>query len=808
MSAIFGALGRGVVRLRWVVVAVWIVGTILAVHSFPSLASQVDDNNSAFLPSSAPSNQAAALAKPLIGSTSESQIPVVAVTADPALTASDEAALQQATTALRRVPTVKRVTFLGTAPNGRAVQLLVVSTVTPFDQTGAKKLVGDLQDALGQVRFPSDLQVHLSGTVATNVANQKQSNKQGNQIQLFSILFILVLLFVIFRSALAPFVTLLGPLFALGLSGSFIGALGSHGLKISFFTQILLIVLLLGAGTDYGLFLVFRVREELLSGKSPHDAVATAMARVGESITASAATVIVALLTLTLASFGIYHDLGIPLAIGIAVMLLAGLTLLPALLAIFGRAVFWPSSTAPRQHGNGLWGSIAGRLVQRPVVTLCVGVLVFGALAVATLGFKSGGFGGQLTAPAGSDAAKGNAAVTANFPQASANPTNVVMRFPHSVWSDPAPLDVATNGLRQTGKFTSIAGPLNPNGKPISGIELDQIHRELHASPQELARTAPIPRATSPVPAAYYDAYVASARYISATGTTVQWEVGLKAGGPQSNGALQAMPGIRSAVGSVARHAGASSSGVAGEAPALYDVSNISGSDLRHIIPIAVLAIGIVLILVLRSLIAPIYLIISVVLSYLASLGLAVIFFMKIGNQGGIVFLLPFLMFVFLLALGEDYNILVMTRIREEAHHRPLRQAVVKAVGLTGPTVTSAGLVLAGSFAVLGVVGGSGSSGPDIREIGFGLAVGILLDTFLVRTVLVPSMVAILGRWNWWPSALGRHHAVGTSGTGAGTGGTVGDRPDPSAGEAEGATSVAPEVGREPGVADQVIPRH
>ena len=168
------------------------------------------------------------------------------------------------------------------------------------------------------------------------------------------------------------------------------------------------------------------------------------------------------------------------------------------------------------------------------------------------------------------------------------------------------------------------------------------------------------------------------------------------------------------------------------------------------------LAIGIVLALVLRSLIAPLYLILSVVLSYLASLGISVIIFIKVGNSGGIVFLLPFLMFIFLLALGEDYNILVMTRIREEAQKRPLRSAVVRAVGATGPTVTSAGLVLAGTFGVLAVVGGSGSGNGQIRQIGFGLAIGILLDTFVVRTVLVPSTVSLLGRWNWWPSAMGR----------------------------------------------------
>ena len=199
---------------------------------------------------------------------------------------------------------------------------------------------------------------------------------------------------------------------------------------------------------------------------------------------------------------------------------------------------------------------------------------------------------------------------------------------------------------------------------------------------------------------------------------------------------------------------GAVASGVAGEAPALYDISKISTSDLVHIIPVAIIAIGILLALVLRSLIAPLYLIASVGISYLAALGLSVLIFIKLGGSGGLVFFMPFLMFIFLLALGEDYNILVMTRIREEAHRLPLRQAVAKAIAVTGTTVTSAGLVLAGSFIVLTVAAGSGSGASQVRDIGLGLALGILMDTFLVRTLLVPSTVVLLGRWNWWPSRL------------------------------------------------------
>ena len=163
--------------------------------------------------------------------------------------------------------------------------------------------------------------------------------------------------------------------------------------------------------------------------------------------------------------------------------------------------------------------------------------------------------------------------------------------------------------------------------------------------------------------------------------------------------------------------------------------------------------------LVMRSLIAPLYLILSVVLSYFAALGLTVLVFMRGAGQPGLTFILPFLLFIFLLALGEDYNILVMTRIREEAQHLPLREAVGRALSVTGTTVTSAGLVLAGTFGVLAIVGSGSAGAQNVRTIvnvGVGLALGVLMDTFLVRTLLVPAAVVLIGRWNWWPSALSR----------------------------------------------------
>ena len=430
----------------------------------------------------------------LIGSTTLSQIPVVAVTSEPNLDAADRNALAKLLGQLEKVPTVTSAHYLSTSPDGRAAELLVVSSVSNDNESKDAALVNQLNLTITRASLPTDLKVHLAGAVATNVAGQEKSANQGNEIQDFSILFIIVLLLIIFRSVLAPIVTLVPAALVLVLSSSFIGALGSAGvLKVSFFTEILLIVLILGAGTDYGLFLVFRVREHLLAGADPKDAVAHAVRRVGASITGSAATVIVALLTLLVASFGLYHDLGLPLAIGIATMLLAGLTLLPALLAIFGRAVFWPTKTIPRGRAEGVWERVAARLVRRPGWTLTVGVLVLGALSLFALGFRATGFGGDVSAPVGSSVALGNADLATYFPQSNANPTNIVMYFPKSVWEDSGQLAIANKGLHDGRVFTAITGPLVPNGASLTSAELSSIYYRIHryGSAQELVNNAP-----------------------------------------------------------------------------------------------------------------------------------------------------------------------------------------------------------------------------------------------------------------------------------------------------------------------------
>jgi putative drug exporter of the RND superfamily len=751
IHAIFGGIGAFAVKFRWVVIAAWLIAAFAVPKFLPSLASVTQGNNSAFLPASAPSEHAAQLASPF-GGTNLIPVPVVAAVNQGTISSADQAWLVTLQHDLGTVPTVVKVHDLGRSADQQAEQLQVLSDVGGGDQNGVTTLVNDLRATIARAGPPPGLQVHLAGDLAIQVDQQTKSGSTGNQVELVSVVFILILLLLIFRSLLAPLVTLIPAFFAVAISGPLVGEAAHAGLKVSQLAQLMLIVLVLGAGTDYGLFLVFRVRENLRDGAEPKDAVRAAVTRVGETITFSALTVIAALLSLLAATFQIYSQLGIPLAIGIGTMLIAGLTLLPALLAVFGRAVFWPSKTQAGTGKAGLWGRIAARVVRRPVVPLTVGVVLMGALAIGVLGYKPGGFGGSITAPAGTDSAAGSALLTKHFPASSANPTNLVYTLPQPVWEDPATVVDATNQLTASGLFTGVTGPLNPAGVTLTPSE----YQALHAKLGNPAALPPVPVGNSGVKAGAYQAYRATAQYVSPDGKTIQFQTGLKAGDPSTTAALNAVPAIRTEAAAAAKTLGATDWGVGGEAPAFYDISSISDSDLAHVVPIAIVVIGILLALVMRSLIAPIYLIASVALSFFAALGLSVIIFMKIGGDSGLTFILPFLMFIFLLALGEDYNILVMSRIREEAHHLPLRDAVSRAIAVTGTTVTSAGLVLAGTFSVFAVVGGRGSGGSQIRDVGIGLALGVLMDTFIVRTILVPCTVIVLGRWNWWPSALSR----------------------------------------------------
>jgi len=758
VGTFFAAVGRLSVRYRWAVVAAWVAGTVAAMALLPSLSSVTQSDNTSFLPASAPSERAARLASPLQGA-SLTAVTVVAATAGGALTSADQLAIARLSGALSHVGRVVLVRDAGQSADARAEQLTVLAALAQSGGLATAQqasLVAGLRDAIHRAALPAGLVAHTAGTVATRVDTNATSTKTGGQVQWFSIIFVIALLVAVFRSALAPLIAVLPALIVVLVAERLTAEAAVHGLGVSQIASLLLIVLVLGAGTDYALFLMFRVREEMRAGLACHEAITRSVARVGETITFSAGVLVAALLSLATASFNLYSGLAAPLAIAIGLMLVAGLTLLPALLAICGRTAFWPSSVKPGAGRAGWWGEACARIVRRPVATLVAGLVVFGGLAVAAAGYLAAGFGGPATAPAGSDSARGDALLARHFPQTAANPTVIVLRLRQAAWAAPAAVAAAGRNLAADPVFTSVSGPLNANGTALTPAQYTALYAA-YGPPRAMTDSAAV--RIPPAKLAAYQSYRASGSYVSADGRTISFATSLAAGSPATTAAAEAVPAIRAAADRAARAAGASASGVTGQAAFTYDVAQLSDGDLWTVIPIAIAVIAVLLALVMRSLIAPLYLIVSVVLSYFAALGLTVLLFVDVAHQPGLTFILPFLLFVFLLALGEDYNILVMTRIREEAYHLPLREAVGRALRVTGTTVTSAGLVLAGTFGVLAIVGSGSAGAQNVRTIvnvGVGLALGVLMDTFLVRTLLVPAAVVLIGRWNWWPSALYR----------------------------------------------------
>jgi RND superfamily putative drug exporter len=711
----FQAIARFDIRFRWLIVAVWIVGVIACVELLPSLSSVSQASNAQFLSPSSPSVVAGQLAQPFQGKNPGGTAIIVASRASGPLTVSDTAAIGRVEQAARRVPGVTLVTDEGTAADGMAAEALVtVSPTAAGGNASSKNVVDGVRAGFSLAGAPAGLSFHLTGQLAVSV---DASNTHVGSIERYTVLFVIVLLFVVYRSLLAPLITLIPAVLSVLLSGPLVAETAKAGVPVSPTSQQLLVILLLGAGTDYGLFLVFRTREEMAAGVPVRRALVTALGRVGQAITYSGLTVAVALLALLLAPFGVYRGLGPALAIGIGVMLLAGLTLTPALLAIVGRAAFWPSGPRSGSSREMLWGQVAERVVRRPAVMLTAGILVFAALAVGLVGYRTGGL--TSSPPAGSDSAAGMSVLDAHFPKATVGSDDLLLRYSTSVWDHPSTLTQAQDTLAADPVFASVSGPLGPGRGTVTAAELASRHN----APQ----------------------------FISPDGHTVQFYGVLSAGPVASTSAAGAIPQARAALAAVATLTGAQAQGIAGQDASAYDILSASNASLETVVPVVLVLILALLGALLRSAIAPWYLALTVGLSYLASLGFAMIVFVHLGGDGGLVFVLPLLMFVFSMALGEDYNILVMIRIREEAAVRPsLRDAITHAVGITGGTVTSAGTILAGTFAVLGLVGGNSQA----QQLGFAIAFGVVLDTFFVRTLLVPSIALLLGRWNWWPSTV------------------------------------------------------
>ena len=572
----------------------------------------------------------------------------------------------------------------GIGPISRDGEAALVALAIDADDRGA--VVGGVREIrlyLAEHRRPG-LHSYVTGPGGIAADLERVAEDAGRTLLIATLGLVLLLLLVVYR---APVLALL-PLLAVGAAyliaiGVTYLAIESGAIEVNVEGTLLLLVLIFGAGTDYSLLLIHRYREELGRGGPPDRALPRAVAESARPIAASAGTVIAAMLVLLLAELESTRWLGPVLAIGIAVMLAAALTLLPALLALLGRRAFWPGREGEAAQGSRLWARLAG-LVRRGPRTIVA--LVSAALAILSLGnlvdHGTIGFGQGETRS--TESSEGTEVLERHFPPGLGSPLTAVV--------DLGEVEAAVESLES-----------------LSSVKL-----ALPVPPSEVSDRAAIAI--------------------------------VMRGNPYSSEAAGRVEEIRDELREVAP--GALVGGIPAES---YDIERANARDTRVIVPSALLVIGLILVLVLRALAAPVYLTLTVVASFAATLGLVTFAFSELLGASGLAFNLVLLSFIFLVALGVDYNIFLMTRTREEAAVRGTRDGVLYALESTGGVITGAGLILAGTFATLTLL-----PLEELVQIGGTVAIGVLLDTFVVRALLIPAITFLCGERAWWPGRIPR----------------------------------------------------
>jgi RND superfamily putative drug exporter len=672
-------------RLKWVILVFWLV---LAAASGPlagGLTDEQDNEVSSWLPGDAESTLALERQAEL-GSDPDVIPAVVVYERAEGLTPADLAAIEDDAAAFGRIDALEgEVTGPVPAEDGRAAQLVV-----PLDMgsEGWEALTPLVEDMRGDARDgPAGLQSWITGP-AGNAADSSEAFEGIDGALLFAALGVVVLiLLVTYRSPVLWILPIFSAVVALFCSQAVIYLLAKHaGLTVNAQSASILTVLVIGAGTDYALLLVARYREELRLHADRHEAMTEAVHRAGPAVLASGGTVVLGMLCLAVADMNSTAGLGPVAAIGVAVTLVVLMTLLPALLVICGRWVFWPVRPVlgtPEPSATGVWARVGGLIRPRPravwVVT-CVLLLAAGtgALALHPDGLtQAESFRGTPESITGEEVAR------THFPATAGNPVYV--------------LTTATDA---------------------------------DAVAEAVAGTVGIGEAGAP----------------QVTGDAALIEAAL-ADPADSPAAYDTIDRLRTELDGV----GDGEALVGGNTAVNLDVQNASQRDNLVVIPLIMVVVLLVLGLLLRAVVAPLVLIATVVLSYGAALGLSALIFDRTLGVTATDSSFPLFVFVFLVALGIDYNIFLMTRVREESFDHGTRRAALIGLSATGGVITSAGLVLAATFAVLGTL-----PLTFLTQLGIAVALGVLLDTIVVRSVLVTALTLDVGRWMWWPSRLAR----------------------------------------------------
>ncbi|WP_028651275.1 MMPL family transporter [Nocardioides halotolerans] len=681
---------------KWIVLAVWIVLLAGAGGLSAKLADVQNNEASSWLPASAESTK---VVEELSGTIDPNDIPTLIVYyRDGGLTDSDRAAIEEQATELGNIDGVVDQKVLTPAAAEQIPDLpfklssddgeVAVSSLTfNFGKNGWN----DIPDAAGQIDEIAKIDgvtVHLAGYGGQARDAAEAFEGIDTNLILITLLVVVVILLFTYRSPILWLLPIISVVVAYSVSGGVVYLLAKYAdLTVNGQSQAILGILVIGAGTDYALLLVARYREELRRHDDRHEAMAFALHRAAPALLASASTVAVGMLCLSFAELNSTAGLGPVNAVGIAVTCLVMVTLLPALLVIFGRWIFWPKRPgfgSQEPNTSGFWARVGDRIAKAPrkVWTVTAVLLLAASLGLFTL--DSDGLSTEDTYTKEFDSIKGQKLLVEHGLQDNSNTVQVV--------ADSDRLDqvvAAIDGVKGLGEPTV---------------------------PEEVGDGR-----------SYFEATV---------GADIS-----------STAAFDIVEDTREAV-----HGVDGADALVGGGSAFYlDTKIASDRDNRVIIPIVLVVVLFILVGLLRAVASPLILMATVILSFGAALGLSSLLFKYVFGFAGSDPGFPLFAFVFLVALGIDYNIFLMTRVREETANHGTRKGSLIALGSTGGVITSAGVVLAATFLVLGSI-------PFVflAELGVAVALGVLLDTMIVRSVLVTALNLDLGGKIWWPSKLDR----------------------------------------------------
>lgn len=691
-------------RKRTVItVLTWILAAGMLGGLAPSLDS-VENNSAANLPPVASdSMKARALVQEVFPAHAANPAVIVVQGDNPKATAQD---VQQITGALSdptRPHGVLGVISTATPPKSSTglvsadggTQLIVVPIAGSPSDDAFIDTVADVRKIASQTASSSTVAVTGPAGIAADTIKVFSG---GNMTLLFAtILLVLMLLLVIYRSPLMALV----PLLAAGLamraaegSGALMAQAGWFDINSQ--TASIMTVLLFGVGTDYALIITSRYREELTKETDRYTAMQTAMRGVGETIMSSASTIVLAMFALLVAVSPALRGFGPYLALGVAVMALVAFTFIPALVLLFGRAIFWParvSRTAPGRVGHG-WSRVAHIVTSSPKKVIGATIAVLAILSAGLIGYQQS-FDFVSGFRIDTESSQGQTLLSDSFGPGEVAPSTILIR--------------SSQNLHDSDSLQQIATTI--------------------ADQQGISRVDPQP-------------------HISTDGHTAALSVVLDHD-PYSPEALNAIKPLKKEVLAAAKTAGLTDASVliGGETAQTADIRDALNRDTGYIVAFILLIVVGILALLLRSILAPIYLVGTLILSFVATLGATTFFTLTVLGDVGIGNRVTIYIFIFLVALGVDYNIFIMSRYKQELVSSPPIEAIRVAITRTGGVVSSAGLILAATFSVLMT--------QPIRELfqfGFAMAFGILLDTFIIRPLLVPAIVTLLDNRALWPS--------------------------------------------------------